>query len=378
MGLGMTRIEAKEAIDAIEFDYSSLEYAIETLTGNMNSNSYLYVMESGSFVQNAKAILKKIYDTFHKALVTFRNFVKRVWRKFYSSLIKKIASHDSWMDKETGMKNYNIPLTPAEMQLINAVSEKDWDNLPNIDLLMKEPKIDSKKERQDDKKNKTVTTRYRYTITVEDFNKFIDTMVIEANRVDASIASEIGSDVTKEEINVLKNQAQYWSKCISLSMRIALDYSKGIRRADMYADTDFLNSRGKGDFYWDLQKDCPKAIQNAIQTKDPDKVRKEIMSYVDDNFHKNVKIEQDYLSVHNPAVLLTNLSRYAEKKGIDIFQDHKDIGYRIANIVNIDPKDWKYDDFVMLYEEMHENFSRLRLDYLNKMSVYFTYNWRDK
>lgn len=367
MGLGMTRIDAEEAIEAIEFDYSSLDYAIENLTTDIDSNSYLYVMESGSFVQNAKAILKKIYNTFHKALVTFRNFVKRVWRKFYSSIIKKINSFGKWMNSG----NINITLTPAEMQLIKAVSEKDWDELPNIDLLMKEHKVDSTKDA------KGPDNEYRYTVTVEEFNKFIDNMVIEANRVDAEIASKIGTDVTKEKLNELKNQAQYWSKCISLGMKIAMDYTKGIRKANYYKDSDFLYRRGKGDFYFDYQKDCPKAIQNAIQTKDPDKVRKEIMSYVDDNFHKNVDWKKDYISVHNPAVLLTNLSRYAEKNGIDIFQDHKDIGYRIDKVVNIDPKDWKYDDFVTLYEEMHENFSRLRLDYLNKMCVHFTYNWKE-
>lgn len=372
MGLGMTKIDAKEAIDAIEFDYSSLDYAIENLATDMNSNSYLYVMESGSFVQNAKAILKKIYNTFHKALVTFRNFVKRVWRKFYSSHIKKIASYVHPVYKQMNAKNYNIPLTPAEMRLIKAVSEKDWDNLPNIDLLMNEPKVNSAEKDPAGPDN-----RYRYTVTVEEFNAFIDNMVVEANRVDAEIASKIGTDVTKEKLNELKNQAQYWSKCISLGMRIAIDYSKNTRRSNDYIDIDILNRRGKGMFYKDFQKDCPKAIQNAIQTKDPDKVRKEIMSFVDNNFHKNVDWKDDQ-SVHNPAVLLTNLSRYAEKKGIDVFQDHKDIGYHIENIVNDDPKDWKYDDFVTLYEEMHENFSRLRLNYLNKMCFHFTYNWRKK
>lgn len=353
----MTRSEALEFCECLESDWDSM---VESCITIPSSIGYSSVLESGtmeSVLDGLKAAVKKIYDTFHKIVVSFKNFVKSKWRKIYSNKIKqkvktKQQSNFFVNKDEDYMEPDTIKLTTAEALLVQCVMNDDLDSLPPIEDINNSHFSKSRTDRGT-----------KDTITVGEFNKFVDKLVELANETDKEIKDFIGTDVTKEEVEYCKERSKYLSACIKHSMQMAMEYVELGRD-----DTGYFNVRT---FDIKFTRLAPKSVKEAIRSRDPRAVRKAILEYADS---KSNVIRKSEFTVRNenPVSIVSNLSRYAESKGIQIYEPHDN-----NHNLTFGKEDWDYSLYEEVYVDLHKNFSKERIAFLVKLNAFLTKKYKD-
>lgn len=212
------------------------------------------------------------------------------------------------------------------------------------------------------------------TISIQDLSNFVDIVVRESDRVDKEIANLLeakdeGGQFTysEEQLTYAKENAKYWTECMNMAMRISREVNIKNRAPNRF--TEFTE-----DDKISRSKDVPKSVKIAVQSKDPAAVRSAILAFADSR--SDIDNTDTYFSAHgkneeNPASVLFQMVSYAERHGVDPYEEHKNSN----GMIYTDPKDWDYYVYTMLYKEMHSNFSKERLNLLLRVNAYLTYNF---